>query len=282
MPRFRRKRRARPLWFPPIGVNFTIGEAIETVGFSTFSAAVFGSGAVNNVEFPLTFDFGQEAILADAAAGQIRTLADIMSSAWRLRRIFGNIYATFHPSDSGRGDTTLTTYPACMFSAGLMVRKVGNTGVPATDVDPLHRDDYDDPWIWRRTWILGQDARFRRYTGFNAAGVGFNGTFSTGPYQDLPATGDAGPIGTDPVAAFSRFPNTTAHYSGLHTGPYFDQKTNRLIGPEDRLILHFATKGLPIQPIPELQQPDSFVFGVYDLRHLGFLQRASNRRNASR
>lgn len=270
----RRKRRSRPLWFPPLGSPFTVGDDTTVFGGVTFALVVDATGAITFTEIPLTFDFGQEALLADSLNAQtIPSLSDLQSSAWRLRRVVGKIFAAYHIDDSGLNDPRQGAYPAVAFAAGLMVRKVNEFSTAQTNVDIWNRDDYDDPWLWRRSWILGQDARFNKESNPNSLAL----NVATG----IPGTGVTAPVGTDQFAAFARFPNTTAHYGSVQDGGHIDQQTNRIIGPEDRLFMHFAVKGLPIQPDDNVVQ-GSKVFGMFDLRYLGFLARATNRRNASR
>jgi len=272
-----RRRRSRPLWFPPLGSTFTIGDTTLTTGLVTFQVAVDQNGGLIEAEIPLTFDFGQEAILADATSGaQIPSLADLQGSSWRLRRVVGGFFAAFHVPDTGVLDAAQTCYPSAMCAAGLMVRKVDEFGQPRTNVNVLDRDDYDDPWLWRRSWVLGQDTRWQKKQEVRADNsiVNVNTDFWAGPAS-------AAPAGLDVFAAYSRFPNTTAHYATAAGGHVIDQKTNRLIGPEDRLIMHIATKGLPIGGDDNFVT-DAKVIGVFDLRYLGFLARSTNRRNASR
>jgi len=263
------RRRARPLWFPPLGVNFTVGEDTTRSGASTFLLEVPNNGAIAFIEFPLTFDFGQERTLAFANnTTPTETLASLMNSAWRVRRIVGDIFAAYSPGGTAANDQSGVTPPGCLFTAGFMVRKVDDTGLPmGSNVDALNGDDYDDPWVWRRTWLLGQDAFSLRDGGNLTTGRPFSGV---GVYNQ------------ETQWPFTYFPRTNVQYGYKDGGSRVDQKTNRIIGPEDRLMIHFAAKALPIQSVPYNGAPRSVVAGVYDLRLLGFMARATNRRNASR
>lgn len=273
-----RRRKAKPLWFPPLGSPFAIGDDTTVWGGVTFKLDVPGSGAIAFTEIPLTFDFGQEALLADAQTAQtIPSLADLQGSAWRLRRVVGEFNATYHIHDSGVLDPDQVAHPGVAFAAGLMVRKVNEFSTAQTNVDVWNRDDYDDPWIWRRSWLLGQGARFLRQV-IPRGDVG--GTLIA--MKDFPASGVVAPAGLDIHAMWARFPNTTADYGSALTGGHIDQKTNRIIGPEDRLFMHLAVKSMPVASDPLFTNDNSFVGGAWDLRYLGFLARATNRRNASR
>lgn len=272
MRRGRRKRRV--LWFPPIGTK--VGETQEAVGYNTFSLEVSGNpslpSSVAQIQIPLTFDFGQEALLASEAANAlIPTLADLEESAWRLRRVVGKIFATYNSASNARDNNTAP--PAVHFMAGLMVRRVDSTGFPDPgDVQLGNRDDYDDPWLWRRTWLLGR--------GTNET---FFGTLGGGPTNAANASGDPFTAFAPQIAYdFTQFPNNNCVYGSALDGPHVDAKTNRIIGPEDRLILHMEAYALPIQGFTTDLVRLGRVSGMYDLRLLGVTMKASNRRNATR
>lgn len=267
MRRFRR-RRAKPLWFPPFGVVLNDprnpGATFE-VGPTTFSISVAPDGVINTVDIGLTFDFGQESILKSSAGGTVVTLSDIQGSAWRLRRMVGNVFAALTFPGEGLKDLQIGAFPAVWFAAGCMVRTVDSTGATNGAVDAVSRDDYDDPWIWRKTWILGQSSHVLRNAGGVVEGFG-------------PGTGAM----NDNDSVFAAFPRTNTEYGYVAGGPYIDQKTNRVIGPEERLILTLSTKGLPLQFTANPETSQINVNGVFDFRYVGNLQRSSNRRNASR
>lgn len=269
-----RRRKARPLWFPPLGASFTIGDDTTTIGATTFEIEVPNSGAVGFIEFPLTFDFGQERVMAFANnITPTETLSSLMSSAWRLRRLVGDVFATYTPGGSGANDRSGITPPGCVFTIGFMVRNIDETGLPTgSNVDALNRDDYTDPWIWRRSWVLGQGADTTQQ-------ITDVGGIPTLLRRNLPFSGV---VYNDQQYSFAQFPASNTGYGFKDGGAKVDQKTNRLIGPEQRLMIHYAVKALPVQPQGYNGAPDSFVRGVHDLRLLGFMSRASNRRNAAR
>lgn len=258
-----------------MGTNFTIGEDTTNFGGVTFEIEVPNNGAIGFIEFPLTFDFGQERTKAFAnEVVPTESLSDLMNSAWRLRRIVGNVFASYTPGGTGANDRSGVTPPGCAFGVGFMVRNVDETGLPAgSNVDLFNGDDYDDPWIWRRVWLLGQDADNTQQVA-DVAGV------PSLLRRNLPFSGLG--VYSDQQYTFATFPTTNVGYGYKDGGPCVDQKTNRLIGPEQRLMIHFATKAMPIQLQPYNGAPASQVRGMYDLRLLGFMARATNRRNAAR
>lgn len=275
----RRRRKKRLSWFPVLGELFTDGDNQEATSYSTFRLQVNGANSQpSGLILPLTFDQGQESLLENQASGlagaPFMTLADLMSSSWRVRRVVGKLHATFHIRASQTQDPGGSTPPfGVLFGAGLMVREVDESG--GTDllkVSVMDRDDSTDPWIWRRTWILGQGVRFIRN-----ANAGVQGA------TELPANSVAQTAAaSDEAVAWAHFPNTNCDYGGAGLdGPHVDAKTNRLIGPEQRLFLHLEARRLPIQA-PPIFDDNSDIIGVFDFRLLGGLERATNRRNASR
>lgn len=270
--RFRRRRKRRLQWFPPIGTRFTVNEDTDTLGATTFQIGVASSGAEVHAEVGLTFDFSQERLLSFASAGAATStptasLSDLMSESWRVRRIIGQIPATYAITGTGAGDPVALQAPGVLFGAGLMVRGVGAAvgQLPLGDASTLLEDDYTDPWIWRRVWLLGQGQQLSRQGSAFSELAGFRP--SAGAFSDV-------------AGVFANFPHTNVLYGTNASNHIIDQQTNRVIGPEERLILHLATKALPITETT-LQVSGSIV-GLFDFRFLGHLMRASNRRNASR
>jgi len=262
------RRKQRLSWFIPLGTTITPGEQGDPFNLSglRFEMPVNADGTDVVQEFPLTFDVSQDQQLAAAAADPtvILSLSDLQNESWRIRRLVGKLHASFLTEDGQA--TALSAPPAVIFGAGLMVNKVGENGLPpATDsLSPLRQSANTDPWIWRRVWMLGQN-----YQG--------NRTIYAGNIVvDEPRNAGTGQV--DEVAA-SRFPATTDHFGSIQDGPHVDAKTNRIIGPDERLFLWLATCAYPGT---ETYESGAGVFGYFDYRMLGALMRSTNRRNASR
>jgi len=261
----RRRRRFKPLWFPPLGARDSVVDEQHFTGGTTFQLAVRANAEPEFRFLPVTFDQGQENILQQSAAGNVVTLADLMASSWRLRRMVGNVFASYQLTGVGGDDIAPGQAHGCVFAMGAIVLAQDASGGPGNATDfpsPLNRDDYTDPWIWRRLWVLGTGQ-----TPLRSAGTAVTG------FSPIPG------IVPDENRVFANFPNNNALYGSMREGTYIDQKTNRVIGPEERLFLIFATHRLPLT---EVSAVDSFVTGYFDFRYLGGLQRSSNRRNASR
>lgn len=172
------------------------------------------------------------------------TLADVEDSGYRLRRIVGKIWVNQHQS---AGDTPGIR----IVTAGIIVRRTDvTTGASLASLDttgqlqsPGEIQNTADPWVWRRSWLLANNL---------ATIAALNG---------------------------ETYPDSNQFFSAVD-GPHVDQKTARIIGPEERLFLNVSstivTAGM------DLQTQDVCDI-VTDLRVLGSMRTTvGNRRNASR
>lgn len=205
--------------------------------------------------FPLTFDesFGGE---TSQASPEGRSLHDIVQgNEWRLRRIIGKCFV-------GAGaTTTLSTISSALVEVGFgfIVVRTYDDGSPTTDfneVNPLSQDSMEDPWIWRRVWML------------NPFGSPYP-TDTTTPRANTLWTWD--------------FPQTNARYGSVLDGPHIDAKTARVIHRQERLfgVLAVRRNYMGFTPTTDL---DYTVRMHLDYRLLGSLRGTSygNRRNTSR
>lgn len=168
------------------------------------------------------------------------TLADLTASSYRLRRIVGKIFV-------GMSQEAQPSPPQMMMTAGFMVLRVEpitGTALSAATPGLYDNDDIEqsmDPWIWRRSWLVTNESG----TSGNAIFTGGNAT-NTGGNSD---------------------------------GPHVDQKTARIVGPEERLFLILTTTVL----IPGADQNPAANRYWWNLRVLASMrQNTGNRRNASR
>jgi len=197
---------------------------------------VTGSNAT--FEIPVIQDGSLSGPLAETSS-----LSDIENSGYRLRRIVGKIFVLI-----GQTADSPSASP-CLYgvTAGLIIRRTdpGTGGSLAANVGPEEISPNDiensmDPWIWRRSWILGDNLT--------------------------------------PPANNAQTQNFGNAYQGALDGPHVDQKTARIVGPEERLVLDISTTVI-IAGSPECG--DTLV--LTDLRVLGSMRTSSgNRRNASR
>lgn len=173
------------------------------------------------------------------------TLADVESSGYRLRRVVGKIWAF---TDQQQEDTP----GAIIVTAGIIVRRADPaTGASlavetgsANLVSPGEIENTSDPWVWRRSWFQGN-----------------NDATIVQPFRG------------------NTLPENNLFFSALD-GPHVDQKTARLIGPEERL---FLTVSATIVTGGMDQNITLSTAILTDLRVLGSMRTMiGNRRNASR
>lgn len=233
-----RKRSPKVVWFPP---DPTFGAAGGSLVYQRFAHDIIGSHAVSDrvTSFlPLTIDEPQ----IDAS---IISLADVESSGYRLRRIVGKVFCSVVQSSiTDDSDGVICT-------CGFIVLRVDGSGNPtrtAVEADPALAGNADDPWIWRRSWILA------------------NGSSS-----------GADPATVSEFGASSPFANYEGGPSAVD-GPHVDQKTARIVSQDERLFGVFTTTLLHAVDTAVLT-----VNWVTDLRLLASMRTSQgNRRNASR
>lgn len=244
-----RRRKPRVVWLPPTNAN-SLDSGTGTNGYQIFAVDVAGTtvGTFAVGEIPLVIDAEDDDPLG---AGTV-TLADVESSGYRLRRIVGKIFCFQRQRQdiNGPPDKVLVT-------AGIIVRRtdptsglslaLGNANA-AELLSPGQIRNFADPWIWRRTWVLSDESSVGQAAQF--------------PRQASSNIGPEGPC------------------AGNLDGPHVDQKTARIIGPEERLFLNVSSTIL--NPGADGQVTASTLV-VTDLRVLASMRTSTgNRRNASR
>lgn len=234
-----RRKSPRVVWLPQDNLNSI--PANGTSAYQRFTIDIFGPpGSFAVGEIPLVIDQPQDPLI------NTTTLSDIGNSGYRLRRIVGKIWCNVVQQ-------ALDSPGRIIVTAGLIVRRVDEGGSSlafltgnATTASPSEIVNTEDPWIWRRSWLLANSLS----TNLQAGVLGI-------PTQNW--GGQAG--------------------SALD-GPHVDQKTARVIGPEERLFLDASVLVIDGGGIDQITTVVQF---HTDLRVLGSLRTTSgNRRNASR
>jgi len=212
----------------------------------------------------VTFDYSDSASQEEGV--DFRSLQDLaQGNAYRLRRIVGKFHAAALTNNTGEAQI-----PTVDLAAGFMVCRTdddGNILVEQAGVSgdvtrgPLAQDGAEDPWIWRRRWILTGIPSLITQT-----------QTGQGLYADV--------IATNATLGFQgHWPQTTAGYGSVQDGPHIDQKTARVISRDERLF--FWVQGRLFNPSTETNTAD--IVWSLDVRLLASLrQNIGNRRNASR
>lgn len=259
-----RRRRNRGTWFP------NIGQAIdndlfpnEHVAGRTFGI-VLDSHRIETVILPLTFDVPFE---GDSVTPDVYNLADILGSEYVLQRIVGKCYMSRLSTIASNGRDG---NPAILCAAGFFVARAGDTHTASGEnqpigstteaekrenYSPLETDTIREPWIWRRTWILGN----------SGAGVVNNpqlGGTSTNAPADLAEVGN--------------YPSSTAHFGSVMDGPHIDSRVKRRISQDDRLWFAVSVTTWPLASPLVFLGNTLLLNGYLDYRIFGSLRKAKN------
>jgi len=170
------------------------------------------------------------------------TLADMEGGGYRLRRIVGKCFVEVEQNAESIGPILILVAGAfIILRTDRNTEDPQNTDIAAYDLFNVQNDDH--PWIWRREWILQ------------------NGSAQTAITAD--------------------WPHTSAEYGSVSDGSHIDQKTARIIGPDERLF--FVASAMPLVPGTGGAQDETKVKIRVTPRVLGSMRTTvGNRRNASR
>lgn len=205
--------------------------------------------------FPLTFDVTEGAF--EHAGTTSQTLRDIVQgNEWRLRRIVGKAHISSWHGALG------SAYPSIIDCAlGFIVSNCNDDGSPQTnfdEVNPLSIDSMEDPWIWRRRWVLN-------------------------PWPDTDVNTSSSQLRWD----HRDYPGSNSRYGSVADGPHIDAKTARVIHRSERLFAVLAARrigafGNEDPPLPGYA--DTGINMLLDYRLVGSLKGSTygNRGNASR
>lgn len=240
-----RRRRPRVVWLPNARQNRynVAGASVDPADNSAFSFALDVPTDGTNITGIIGVVSDQPASLA--FAGSLTSLSDLESSGYRLRRLVGKIFCS---ADQVPGTAQTPNWTNVLVTAGFIVLRTTQAGAPLSNLGDYAVNalaGIGDPWIWRRTWLLGN----------NAARLAQNIT-----------------------TAFQ--PETNTNLGSALDGPHLDQKTARVIGPEERLF--FVASAQAELGFGNLNITNT-VRLVGDVRVLASMRTSSgNRRNASR
>lgn len=238
-----RRRRARYTWFP---TNPTFAVESSNPGVNYFQDTFAETGGVGGTDpfttigapqaIPLLLDStAQAGIPADAGDFTLRDLVE--GQDYIVKRIVGKVWA----SRDQRDETNVSSIPTITAIGLAVLPEDDATGQPALnpdDYNPLLQQNSAAPWLWRRTWVLGN-------------------TFPSGSLSLQQATAQS-----------------TWQYGSMADGGHLDSKVARRVTREQRLYLVFATGTLNIG----LGAGDSVgIYWGYDLRILGAMRKAKNR-----
>jgi len=259
-----RRRRARGTWFPIIGTGKSTAVAAAVRSFEgTFGLA---SADPFTLISPVTFDAPQEGGTLD----NDDSLSDVIGSEYILQRIVGKAYVSRTATlDVNGNDNNL----AVLVGIGFFVARANDSASGGGEDTPIgsataaeRQDNYSvfgiktvrEPWIWRRTWILGTAGTNRGITGVANSHVS-----------------SVVSLNEDPRNVVANYPASTALYGSVADGPHIDSRVKRRVSQDNRLFL-----AVTAQPWPLGQETDAAldmqISGGVELRIFGSLRKARN------
>jgi len=249
----RRRRRSPGTWFPNVGS--AIGETGENIQGRSFTVVTNPTGSIVTGILDLTFDTPFE---GDRISTGVDSLSDIIGSEYILKRIVGKIYLHRFRANPENIDNQ----PPILVGCGFFVARANDQAVGGGEDTPIgsateaeRRDNYSplevdtvrEPWIWRRTWILGAAGKY--------------GDDVTSPAR----------VSDQNNAAF---PVSTPLYGSVMDGPHIDSRVKRRVGQDDRLW--FAVSAMNYPPGQASTIGEIGVLGLLDYRIFGSLVKARN------
>jgi len=237
-----RRRRTKFTWFPVIGGDTSGTEGELDLSTSTRSIAVQGDRNSAVDIFPIIPDEPKE------VAGLGDSLVDFVGTSWLIARLVGKLHISYSQVQGAGIQPN-----AALVTAGFFVARAdaSATSVPiGDDVDlpqdygPLSLATQREPWMWRRSWILGN----------NAASPSGGGAFARG--QFFPATNSA---------------------RSVADGPHIDCKVKRRSSNDERLFFALQTCSYPPGDDSLSTSGDGELLYTLDLRVLGTIRKQKNR-----
>lgn len=271
MRRTRFRRRPKVVWLPTIGYSqvnqaSTEGAPQEFFGDGRFNVLTIDPGGtltngrvVHTTEvitFDDTFSPTQLEYDSEYSGASLRDL--VSGQEYRIRRLLGRMYCSF---TAAAGITENPQLPAVEVGVGLMVRELGDGATAFIgSLNPLDGQATEDPWIWKKHWVLGSWPYYQ--VGGTASGVG-------------------------PGDSYWKFPSSNAWYGSVTDGPQIDQKTARTVKRGQRLVMHLAARPISVGIAGSTEPADHNGGSVnfwWNMRVLASLRGSAygNRGNASR
>jgi len=235
-----RRRRNRGTWFPVLSTYPNEAEPIAPL--TTILELGTDDNEINVTGvLPLTFDYPQEPASADRT---VETLSELIGSEYLFKRLVGKAFIG-HNTVPG-----LNERPAVLVGLGFFVARaaddaslfgatlpIGANDNIDEDYGPLHPNTIREPWMWRRTWLLGGN-----------------------------------PEGANPQ--FATLPAGTWGYGSVMDGPHVDIKVKRRVRQDERLWVALQARRWPLTTVPD--NSPSQVQMCLDYRIFGELRKARN------
>lgn len=261
-----RRRKRKVVWLPNTGTpygagRFTAGDTWDGIytGIETTITTNATSEGRTTIEIPLFVDQPPEETFhgSSVAAYQGSGLSQTMELGYLLHRVVGKHFFYYGPQDLNAQNPT----PPVQVDVGVIVRRVdaetGGSIQTAAGVDVAGMGNNRDPWLYRRTFIF--------------QGVGSSLTLH--PLANF--------LNNNPSIARGTF-----ECGSKLDGPFFDIKSKRRVGPEERLFWDITMTVLPFPASGDqlnLNIDQGLLYININYRGLAsIMTNIGNRRNASR
>jgi len=244
----RRKRKTKYQWLTPTGTVGPSGSAKDFLNgrdFGSITLATNGSSVVSVVD--LLTDTP-----SDDETTRVLPMGVYTNNEYFIKRIVGKFFVGNFPQANDS--------PAVLVGAGIFIARAGDADASAgtenfplgmasavaffgTDAQgvlnfsPLSTEAIQEPWIWRRTWLLG-----------NSSSTSGNGITKA-------------------------WPTTNTGYGSVLDGPHIDAKTARRVKDGERLFACVAAKPWPINSTSDNA---ASITAYIDYRVLGAPRRGRN------
>jgi len=241
-----RRRRTKYTWFPAIGTTWNEVNPTATI-FNTLDVVPAERDDWAVGFHPLTYDLtefaepGVQASLSDFVQGQ----------EWVNERIVGDIRAQIIAPSRITSFSDNSDWAQVKVDAGIMVARADDDNQALID---LFEDEFvpdlasnvQNPWMFRRTWVLGNPH--------------YSGLTTTSPFGSVPSYNFANACGN------------------MWDGCHIDVKSKRRIQREHRLWLVMSSRGWSPEAITNVPEtsitPSPQLSYTVDLRILGTMRKA--------
>lgn len=251
----RRIRRRTGVWLPNLGTVQPTGTGRENAdeGRSIF-LTVRGDGGITQLIIPVTFDNPLE---TDETSVTTETpLDEFLGNEYFLERIVGNCFVQFRQRDNtqagevspGGAIATAAFFVAradgTLIDSDQPIGATVSTQAELSSYSPQNDVNIREPWIWRRTWLVGNL--------FQPALSTQNGQFTV----TLPPS------------------NSHIQGGGSMSGPHIDAHTKRNVGQDDRLWFVASVRSYPLNEQSDANQNLDSVLFYLDYRLFGHIRKA--------
>lgn len=253
----RRRRRNQGTWLPVLG-TVPADSDCDKLSHFTMQLEVPQTGPCGSIFgiLPVVFDTPQE---PDALANT-DALTDLVGNEYFLKRIVGKLHLGIkEQSDTAQHAISFPYY--YIATAGFFVARAqdesiaGGSSLPIggllyNQYAPQIREVIREPWIWRRSWVLGsavKDAELRASFGTN-------------------------------FATSQGWPQNNSTYGSIQDGPHVDQKTKRRVRQDERLWFTIQVRSASDWTTTGINSTATLEV-VGDFRYFASMRRAKNSGN---